>query len=161
MTVKWNSLQSIFLFLLGRSYQEKSIDQVYVKLSTFTVFYFQNLFLFFFTHLSWWEPLKYYVHIVKIPVRKFYEMLVMVYFKGLDFFFHNLNAVLWDIVWCIVYTGTAPNVYIKETKLKHVIWLLVRHFEGKGCFFKENSKGIKEACKLHEFFKLRVFSRIE
>lgn len=48
-------------------------------------------------------------------------MLGMVYFKGLDFFFHNLNAVLWDIVWCIVYTGTAPNVYIKETKLKHVI----------------------------------------
>ena len=146
MTVKWNSLQSIFLFLLGRSYQEKSIDQVYVKLSTFTVFYFQNLFLFFFTHLSWWEPLKYYVHIVKIPVRKFYEMLGMVYIKGLDFFFQQAERCslrYWLVHY--LYRHIPEGIHKrKKTETRHII--VSQTFWGKGMLsqreLKRNLRGL-------------------
>ena len=42
----------VFFVFIRQIVSRKIKDQVYVKLSTFTVFYFQNLFLFFFTHLS-------------------------------------------------------------------------------------------------------------
>ena len=103
-----------FFVFIRQIVSRKIKDQVYVKLSTFTVFYFQNLFLFFFTHLSWGEPLKYYIYIVKIPVRKFYEMLGMVYFKGLDLFFSTIWTLFSETLSGALFIRAQPRTYTSK-----------------------------------------------